>query len=511
MKRSNCKTKKKQERRNKKTKIQRRSKQRKIQRRNKKTKKGGANNKTSGKLLMIADLEGCEPYRRDEKKQSQAMCSDDFFDYLKHFMEKNPDNRIAFLGDYFDKGPFVLSTIRNIVKLKNEYKERIYIILGNRDVNKLRLFYEVETSQLVQLNQEYGWKTWNKFYENYKNAKTPEDRIKIIFDNSMGAPHKVGLNIDNQGIDDGINKLRSIFNKKLFYADIGTPEYDIRTLFQEGQIVAFDEPTKTLLSHGGGFNVPFHIYNYYQTMIETMPQSLNYFEKIEYFRKQLQVPPQESPIENTNIDEYIKTLNKPLKNVVEQWSFPETPTDEFCLLQALGLKPDSGKQFNSYIESCGTTACNNIVRPIEPHFINLMKQLEVKTISAGHVPHCTPVPLIYRRQGLNFIANDNSNGYRPSEITKEDFPMYYVSQDKIGITSMDKELHNEDNIYKDKMDNTDACDYSIMVDDFTYGNMPQFNENANAIKYEGQYLNFVTDGFFVRPKIIGCQDSQMNF
>ena len=199
-----------------------------------------------------------------------------------------------------------------------------------------------------------------------------------------------------------------------------------------------------------------------------------------------------------------------MKDVVKTWTFPNTPSNEFCLLQALGLKPDPGKQYNSYIESCGTTACNNIVRPLKDEFIKLMKQLDVNTISAGHVPHCTPVPLIYQRKGLNFIANDTSNGYRPVEITKLNFPMSYVSPNNIGITSMDKEISNRNNIYKEKMDTNAACDYSIMVQDFTNENMPEFLENANAIKYQGHYLNFVTDGFFERPKLIGCPDRQRN-
>ena len=495
MKRSSRKTKKK---------IQRRKTKKKMKLRIKKTKKGGANNNnnTPGKLLMISDLEGCEPVRRDGKKQSQAMCKDGFFYYLIMFMEKNQDNRIAFLGDYFDKGPYVLSTIEHIVNLKNRYKERIYIILGNRDINKLRLLYEVETHQDIP-REGKGWKLWSKFYENYQNANNSEDRMITIFDDSMGAPYNVGLNINNQGIENGIEILMKVFSKKI-------SDHSIRTLFQEGQIVAYDEPTKTLLSHGGGFNVPFHTYQYYKNMINNMPSDLNYFEKIEYFRRQLQDSPNETMNINTDINEYIETLNKPLKDVVETWSFPDTPTKEFCLLQALGLKPDSGKQYNSYIESCGTTACNNIVRPIEDEFIKLMKQLDVNTISAGHVPHCTPVPLIYQRKGLNFIANDTSNGYRPVEITKLNFPMSYVSKDKIGITSMDKEISNRNNIYKEKMDTNAACDYSIMVQDFTNENMPHFNEEANAINYKGQYLNFVTDGFFERPKLIGCPDRQMN-
>jgi len=55
---------------------------------------------------MISDLEGCEAFRRDGKPQSQAMCDDGFVAYLSIFMRKHKNNRIAFLGNYFDKGPY---------------------------------------------------------------------------------------------------------------------------------------------------------------------------------------------------------------------------------------------------------------------------------------------------------------------------------------------------------------------------------------------------------------------
>lgn len=55
------------------------------------------------------------------------------------------------------------------------------------------------------------------------------------------------------------------------------------------------------------------------------------------------------------------------------------------------------------------------------------------------------------------------------------------------------------------MDTTDACDYRIMVQDFTSENIPQFIENVNKIKYNNEYyLNFVTNGNFERPVINGC-------
>ena len=75
---------------------------------------------------------------------------------------------------------------------------------------------------------------------------------------------------------------------------------------------------------------------------------------------------------------------------------------------------------------------------------------------------------------------------------------------------MDNEITNRNNIYKEKMENNDACDYSIMVQDFTNENMAQFIEDENKIKYNNEQALKFSKTLFERPRIIGCQDRQMN-
>ena len=85
---------------------------------------------------------------------------------------------------------------------------------------------------------------------------------------------------------------------------------DIRDLFIYGRIAAYDKDTKTLMSHAGGFNVPFHSKDYYNNMIAASPPNATYYEKIEYYRKQLHVRP--TPKVNMFIDDIINVINYPL-------------------------------------------------------------------------------------------------------------------------------------------------------------------------------------------------------
>jgi hypothetical protein len=60
---------------------------------------------SNGKLIFISDLEGCANSFFN-KKQSIAICSTEFFNALDNFLLINEFNKVAFLGDYFDKGDF---------------------------------------------------------------------------------------------------------------------------------------------------------------------------------------------------------------------------------------------------------------------------------------------------------------------------------------------------------------------------------------------------------------------
>jgi hypothetical protein len=374
------------------------------------------------------------------------------------------------------------------MKLKRKYQARIYIILGNRDINKLRLLYEVDEQQPVPDNDNKGWSVWKEFYEEYAKATTSEERKRAIFTKSMGAEYNdINKDINMYLNANTINNLKRV-----------NISNDIRDLFIYGRIVAYDKDTKTLMSHAGGFNVPFHSKDYYDNMIADSPPNATYYEKIEYYRKRLHVRP--TPKVNMFIDDIINVINYPL----EGWDFDKDPTEEFYLLQALGLKPDKiTDTFYSYVESCGNKPCNSIITNIQPEYILQLKSAGIECISAGHVIHCTPIPLIYRREGIIFIANDTSNGNRPLEITETNFPMSYVSATHVGITS----LGLDSNIYTGKDD-----EYKTMVGNWDKNGLyPQYNENENKneiiIDYGGtKKLIFETGDVVVygkKPTFVG--------
>ena len=104
---------------------------------------------------MISDLEGCaeyDPNNNTEVKQTTILCEDGTFTAIGYFLKKDPNNKVAFLGDFFDKGPNVVKSINAIVNLYNSNLNKVHIILGNRDVNKLRFIYEFNDT----ITHKYG-------------------------------------------------------------------------------------------------------------------------------------------------------------------------------------------------------------------------------------------------------------------------------------------------------------------------------------------------------------------
>ena len=93
------------------------------------------------KLYMFSDIEGCQ---NDTKDQSPALCKPEFYDKIAEML-KDKNVHVAFLGDYFDQGMRVHSSITGLKKLldNEEFGSRVYVILGNRDVNKLRFIFEL--------------------------------------------------------------------------------------------------------------------------------------------------------------------------------------------------------------------------------------------------------------------------------------------------------------------------------------------------------------------------------
>lgn len=465
----------------------------------------------SGKLLLISDLEGCQ---NDQfgAIQSQVTCSEEFFAAIeKHLEDKT--NKVAFLGDYFDQGDKVVFTINRIIGLYEKYEGRVIVILGNRDINKLRLCYE-----LGDVNSKYvqgtGWGLWKDFFNTGGlGAMEIVDKMGKILKQTMGA--KGGPIHPNLTFEESVFVLAKVFDPtragtmKVNEANINTiiGEFvtNCRKLFVVGKIV--HKEGNTLLSHGGGVDpFIFHKQKYYDRIVQGISPDASYYAKMELCRKALETKPpigDELVADSESFNDNI--YNGPLRSFLTDINFntsnytsPTNPSGNFFLLQALGQKPDNGGDdviFTSFIQSndqlAGCKGPKLYNSTLYAKYLADLHRFDVKIIASGHVPHCAPIPLIYTRNdtGIIFSLNDTSNGYRPQEITKiNQVPLCFITNNTIGIGSL-PDLESETTL---KTYNN--VDYSSMVKTWVIddtGAIPTFNTVTKDIDYkDGSKLVF---------------------
>ena len=415
-------------------------------------------------LLCIADLEGCLE-NQFGTKQNITMCDQNTFNTIMHYLDFEPGNHVAFLGDYFDQGPHMVSSINGIANLKILYTNKVHIILGNRDLNKMRINIEKD---MIEEKYTNVWTMWKKGLEGIDAAVPIGDlpRTEYLLGSTYGAPKllehlSTELEITREDALDLFGKIFS--NVELRDAPVPTPESsnnkDIvltdfirscRTLFNEGKImekVTVGEKN-VLLSHGGSFNS--HIFDNanlpkIESVISDEFTGADYFGKMEVCRNTLDradVDVVANP--DANIDTVIDAYNTFYKGVLEFVKGTAIKNVQnnpnYHMLQAMGLK---GKNFVSPIESCifnGGCNSDHQIKDIPDKLKNYLTTNKIDIISHGHIPFCGTVPLIYKNNGIIFVSNDVSNGNRPGydgvETTLENIPLSCIGASDVGICSL---------------------------------------------------------------------------
>lgn len=412
--------------------------------------------------FFISDLEGCELFGRfNGQKQNTEMCSADFFTTLDKRLSDNKSDHVCFLGDYFDQGPYAIQSIIGIAYLKNEHNHRVHIILGNRDVNKFRLFYE---SRINFNNDVINSMSPDVMFGNISTANfTEEENRKLSnamftmswmnktmginpYDNHCGDKSTTknmcrhGLKMHpTLGHEECLQLLKSSFTPSNFNSKtilentletmIQTPkEYfpiAIRILYTEGNIVEYIEDRDLLLSHAGGYSKNMNAFgtkDEVDGLMETTAviSGSDYFTQMNNYRTKLTTA--EAKSSNT-IKQAIRAHSEFYKAFIEAFkketdnetNLNTTSIHRHLLLQAMGLKPnakaDSQKGFASFIESCDHVPRDNKFKPD----INLLK--EWPTYSAhGHINFGMDIPIIYKRNDSKYIlACDTSVGMRPKD------------------------------------------------------------------------------------------------
>ena len=439
------------------------------------------------KLLFIGDLEGCLGVSIQGTNQNNLLCKDVTYIAIANILKNDQDTHVAFLGDYFDQGPHMMESIKGIAELIKNHKYQVHVILGNRDLNKMRLKIEqyLTDNFSVDANNESIFKDWrdNDKDKDRLDLRNDTERIQKLLANTCGAGkalENLTEELGNGNKSEALELYTNIFNKSSQKEFIE----NCQTLFEHGKIIEIVNvgEKNVLLSHSGSFSPAVFTLDIGNIKEPDPEQNLNNYQLIEHYRKQLDIENYSYNEINIKIDEVIKKYNKLYNDVREEvYNFDNEKklSKEYYLLQAMGLKGTIG-EFASPIESCVITPGCNVgsIKPINEDFNNYLKNQNIHFISHGHIPFCCTVPLIYKNGDIIFISNDTSNGNRPFIYENRiEIPLSYVSSTNVGICSIGKDSINH------KLDDIKA---------YTNGNdIKEFNDRPN--KDADYYRGFVKD------------------
>lgn len=456
------------------------------------------------KLLMFSDIEGCQA---DPGTQSKFLCSTAFYENLQTKLDGEPNLNVAFLGDYFDQGLGVFNSVNRMYRLLMKYPERVHVILGNRDVNKLRFMFELTNSVHGLTKNETRWGVWSKYYDEL-SCKTGVDLVKHILSTSMGAGKSVDGKMvglysfvpdgEKNNVDDNtaFNYLLAAFGMNK------TPNMiplDLLGFFSKCKI-AHVFNGKVILAHGGGFDSEaFFNKKYIESFTTNEPvTSCNYHKMLNEFRVRLSSTEDMSSYTASSVQESVDAYNTLFQEVLKEVS-NRIFSWKFVLLQALGLKPDSeDARYKSLIQSCSQDGCSgkNPDLKYDPDSVKLKEVLEksgITHVSYGHKPVCFPVPLIYQRStipGVTFISNDTSNGNRKvSDIGENTAVGTSVTFNASGLVESTK-------VEVITLDGSDSpvMQYEDMFGPFSSENPPptyiEVPNSETTLKYKGHVLSF---------------------
>jgi hypothetical protein len=504
---------------------------------------------TGPTILMFSDIEGCQARGNDkEPEQSSFLCGTPFYDEIARRLNKDKNLEVAFLGDYFDQGMRVYESIKGMEMLLDRFNnketgiERVHVILGNRDVNKLRFFYELNMfKRILHLPKGKRWTTWDAYYDkldpkNSGHRLTGVELVKHTLITSMGANKKVGEKLTGLYSFMPYDKIETATDEQaLKYLKVAlgiipsdkdtTDALDVLSFFQKCKL-AHVFNGKVLLAHGGGFDSDaFFDDNYVRGFITELPPP--YSETLEEYRKRLSgmnpTDLQSRLTDTVTVQQSVDVYNQLLQTVITQLQTArgieeterESPSSEFILLQALGLKPNAGKdpntgkeyedaRYKSLIQSCSQDGCSGKNEDLkdDPESTKLKELLEksgITHVSYGHKPVCFPIPLVYQRTtipGVTFISNDTSNGNRiVTEIGENTAIGTSITfrADGTHLTAVEViSLNGEE---------SPAWKYSDMFGPFSSSNPPpSYNESPGqrtTLMFKGKTLSF--NNLFKKP------------
>ncbi len=113
----------------------------------------------------------------------------------------NKDCKFFYLGDVVDKGIASIRILRDLVYLKETFPGNVFLIAGNREINKLRFLQEITPNGKINKNTFYRF-TQTKVQA--QDGISTQQLNELYFKNSLGSPDAM----DNRSTELGLNQLK---------------------------------------------------------------------------------------------------------------------------------------------------------------------------------------------------------------------------------------------------------------------------------------------------------------
>lgn len=130
-----------------------------------------------------------------------------------HRLKLQPNTQFVYGGDAIDKGPGDIRLCRLLVGLKQRYPDRVHLLVGNRDLNKIRFSTELSDHELGLNVGHIGRPFWDRnapsykeYLESNKDGRTIEEihskaeKLKWMLKHTMGCPDTFELRREELGV-----------------------------------------------------------------------------------------------------------------------------------------------------------------------------------------------------------------------------------------------------------------------------------------------------------------------
>lgn len=316
---------------------------------------------------VLGDVEGMWP------RWNQFASASSVFTKTSTGFELKLGSAFVFQGDAIDRGDHGRAVLQTFLDLKLAHPSDVTLLLGNRDINKLRLLVELEPSMLMQPDPSFDKYLSDKGLSSSLRADAIT-KLKFILDKRMGSPgafefRRAELKREGRATSD-----RDVLDSML--SDLKFDGLQGRYL-RNAQIAHIDEKTGTLFVHGAVSETNFGL-----------------------------VPGQSKPM--TDVRKWVAALNawarKQIELATTDGLVKQSRASELIDYQ----RPERGFDQNPFsVVSARYTDEQGLPKAPSEKFLDMLKKQGIRRIAVGHSPY-GEVPIVLRKAGFEIVLADVS-------------------------------------------------------------------------------------------------------